>query len=178
MNKTLFLLLSFIVFCFATGKHGSSVKGLQIPPGVQGTILLVENFEYQRPANPGIDSTNYKNHDFPIMEKKYYSQREDNEKLAETFKKYKYKYILAEGSKFATSADLSDKTRFRFILKRKPESRYSIDKKGDTIYSDVYILYFNDRQTGTDYPGIEVNIKDYQKAMDTIIRKMNRMGER
>ena len=165
-----------IIFCSGTSHHRKSIKDFIIPPGIKNTILIVENFEYQLPEKQGVDSTAYKSQNIRVQQNMVNTAREDNEKLEESFKKYQFTYVLSEPSKTEKSADLSDKTRFRFILKRQTESKYKIGNKGDTTYEYTYLLYIKDRFTGQDYPGIEVNARDYLKTMEAIIKKMNKQA--
>lgn len=190
------LLLVLFGFTFCTKKLTQAVKDENVPIDVAQTTLLVQKYEHEDPMvyDPYFASdtdslkskTGFtyaaekiaaeeapKKKEHPLIVETNAHLDEYNDKLAKTFKSYKYPYALVDGSKLESDSTYENKRKYRYVLMRKPVLHCYIDPRGETFLSYRYMYYFRDRLAENNYPEIQVFSPSPSKTAKAIINKMN-----
>ncbi|MGZ5242801.1 MAG: hypothetical protein ACXWEY_03245 [Bacteroidia bacterium] len=101
-----------------------------------------------------MDKARQKEH--PLILKTNANLEEYNMKLEKAMKVSKYPYKIVKQAEIDSSQELSDLTKNRYVLERRPELHCYTDPNGTTQLSYRYVHQFYDRQTKKYFTDIEI----------------------
>lgn len=119
-----------------------------------------------------IDEAREKEH--PLIVKTNANLEQYNKKLERAMKVSKYPYKIVSKAEIDSSAELSDLSKNRYVLERRPELHCYTDPNGVTQLSYRYVHRFYDRQTKKYFTDIEIFSPKPWKTAKAIMMSANK----